>query len=310
MSAPPGWHPQPDGRERFWDGTQWTDQFRTPAPPTSVPPAAAPPPPPSWASPEPTQAIDIDRTQALPTPDPAGAAPPSGPVSGGEGAPGAAPPWQPAGYDATAGQPAGQPAGTTPGASPPAGPVAPGTGYGTPGTPWQPPPQKNRSRGCLIAAIVTAVVLVVVVAVAIWAVFAVGRTVVETVESNVPSNLPTNLPTDLPTNLPTDLPTAAPFDIEVGEGFELPRAEVAGGWTLSETSNLGARVQGMRATFRQPTQVPAVFSLSFTTAGGDTLETACTSQVGGDEVTEADVSCIPIFGDVSGVESVRVTPGF
>src|SRR5690349_25007150 len=28
MSAPAGWHPQEDGRERFWDGTQWTDQFR------------------------------------------------------------------------------------------------------------------------------------------------------------------------------------------------------------------------------------------------------------------------------------------
>ena len=32
MSAPAGWHLQPDGRERFWDGTQWTDQFRSPAP--------------------------------------------------------------------------------------------------------------------------------------------------------------------------------------------------------------------------------------------------------------------------------------
>lgn len=30
MSAPAGWHPQGDGRERYWDGTQWTDQYRTP----------------------------------------------------------------------------------------------------------------------------------------------------------------------------------------------------------------------------------------------------------------------------------------
>jgi hypothetical protein len=28
MSAPAGWHPQDDGRERYWDGTQWTDQYR------------------------------------------------------------------------------------------------------------------------------------------------------------------------------------------------------------------------------------------------------------------------------------------
>lgn len=30
MSAPPGWHPQPDGRERWWDGQQWTEHFRDP----------------------------------------------------------------------------------------------------------------------------------------------------------------------------------------------------------------------------------------------------------------------------------------
>jgi len=28
MSAPAGWHEQTDGRERYWDGVQWTDQFR------------------------------------------------------------------------------------------------------------------------------------------------------------------------------------------------------------------------------------------------------------------------------------------
>ncbi|MBM6406043.1 DUF2510 domain-containing protein [Phycicoccus sp. CSK15P-2] len=31
MSAPPGWHPQPDGRDRWWDGRQWTDHYRDPA---------------------------------------------------------------------------------------------------------------------------------------------------------------------------------------------------------------------------------------------------------------------------------------
>lgn len=28
MSAAPGWHRQDDGRERFWDGIQWTDHYR------------------------------------------------------------------------------------------------------------------------------------------------------------------------------------------------------------------------------------------------------------------------------------------
>ena len=39
MTAPPGWHLQPDGRERYWDGRQWTDHFVDPivgAPPTDV----------------------------------------------------------------------------------------------------------------------------------------------------------------------------------------------------------------------------------------------------------------------------------
>jgi hypothetical protein len=36
--APAGWHLQPDGQERYWDGAQWTDHFR-PAqqPPTQTP---------------------------------------------------------------------------------------------------------------------------------------------------------------------------------------------------------------------------------------------------------------------------------
>ncbi|MGG5261133.1 DUF2510 domain-containing protein [Phycicoccus avicenniae] len=39
MSAPPGWHPQPDGRERWWDGQQWTEHFRDPV---ATPVAPAP----------------------------------------------------------------------------------------------------------------------------------------------------------------------------------------------------------------------------------------------------------------------------
>ncbi|HOA66092.1 MAG TPA: DUF2510 domain-containing protein [Phycicoccus elongatus] len=27
MSAPAGWYPQPDGRQRWWDGTQWTEHY-------------------------------------------------------------------------------------------------------------------------------------------------------------------------------------------------------------------------------------------------------------------------------------------
>ena len=35
MSAPAGWHRQPDGRERYWDGVKWTDHFRDAQPPSA-----------------------------------------------------------------------------------------------------------------------------------------------------------------------------------------------------------------------------------------------------------------------------------
>jgi hypothetical protein len=27
VSTPAGWFPQPDGRQRYWDGEAWTDNF-------------------------------------------------------------------------------------------------------------------------------------------------------------------------------------------------------------------------------------------------------------------------------------------
>lgn len=43
MSAPPGWHLQGDGHERYWDGRRWTDAFRDPKRPAQAP-AWSPPP--------------------------------------------------------------------------------------------------------------------------------------------------------------------------------------------------------------------------------------------------------------------------
>lgn len=42
MSSP-GWFPQPDGRERYYDGDDWTDHYREAQP--ALGPAQAPPPP-------------------------------------------------------------------------------------------------------------------------------------------------------------------------------------------------------------------------------------------------------------------------
>ena len=63
MSAPAGWHLQPDGQERYWDGAAWTDHFRAPLPSDPT----APPAPPAWAtSVDETQALDVDNTQTIP----------------------------------------------------------------------------------------------------------------------------------------------------------------------------------------------------------------------------------------------------
>jgi hypothetical protein len=36
MSAPAGWYPQPDGRQRYWDGSAWTEHFHGDAQASSV----------------------------------------------------------------------------------------------------------------------------------------------------------------------------------------------------------------------------------------------------------------------------------
>lgn len=39
--AAPGWYPQSDGQERYWDGSQWTEQFRASEAPTAAHGASA-----------------------------------------------------------------------------------------------------------------------------------------------------------------------------------------------------------------------------------------------------------------------------
>lgn len=42
MRGPAGWHKQSDGRERFWNGHYWTNDFRSPAPAPGVAPDTKP----------------------------------------------------------------------------------------------------------------------------------------------------------------------------------------------------------------------------------------------------------------------------
>lgn len=303
MSAPPGWHLQPDGRERFWDGSQWTEQFRSPA--FSDP--TAPPPAPSWATSDgtsspseattpaddgQTRAMDVQPTQALPTTSPA-----DGPD-----------PYATNPYGGATSQ------ASYPPAYPPAG--VPQTGYGAPGDPgpaWQPPQRSGGSgllKGCLIAVVVGVIVLIGVIIAGI--VF--FNRAVEDVRDSFPSNFPTELPSDFPSGFPSDLPTEGlgqTITITVGQGFEIPRAQIQDGWSLDPQGALGvetSQVKDMKAEITEG-GVPVFFTMSFPTRDGGTAETVCTSQSaeGGGTV---DVQCVPILGDVGDATQGKVTTTF
>lgn len=277
MSAPAGWHLQPDGRERFWDGTQWTDQFRS-VDPTPVDDPTAPPPAPEWDQ---TQALDVSSTQAMPAPQPGYAA--SDPYAS-----------QPSAYGAATGG-------------------APVSGYGAPGQPWQgaPPPQRGSglAKGCLIAAVVGFLVLVLAV---VLAIFFISRTVDEVRET-----FPTILPTEVPSGLPTDLPSGLPTDgvgeqigITVGQGFDIPRATIEDGWSLNK-QGAGAlsvvTVDGMRATLQDQDGFPVLFTISFPPAdGGEPVQTVCTAPAGSAGAS-VEVSCVPLLGDVADARQGTVT---
>jgi hypothetical protein len=297
MSAPPGWHLQPDGRERWWDGEQWSDQFRDPLPSDPTAPAdlgasaagsTDPTGTPPWAGDQ-TQALDVDRTQAIPAPPPGG--------YGGE--PGA-PPTHQTGYG---GPGYGGPGQGAPGYGAP--------GYGAPGAPGPyPPPRQGMSgaaKGCLFAALGILVIIVIAVAAAF---FFFARTA-DRISKDIATTFPTTLPSDFPSEVPSDFPSlgGAPVETTVGGGFDLPRATVAPGWSV-EGGSFGSRVTGMTATLTGSERVPVVFSMSFERAGGDAVETACTATPESESAPTATVSCLPLFGDVSGVTRVVVTPAF
>lgn len=299
MSAPAGWHQQPDGRERFWDGQQWTEQFRSAA--GSDP--TAPPPPPSWAggdgtsstsgdasSSDDTRAMDVDRTQQLPT-TPA-ADPAATPAAGYAAAPYGAPEQQ-AAYPATY-------------------PTGPQTGYGsTNDTGWQ-PPQKSGTSGFVKGCLITVVVLLVLLIGAVVAGIFLFNRAADEVRSTIPSGFPTSLPSDFPSDLPTTLPTEGlgqQVEITVGRGFDVPRASIEDGWALDATGAGGlqaVQVTDMRAVLGDGGGLPIFFTMQFPTADGGTADTVCTSQSGatGDTV---DVQCVPMIGDVGDATTGTVT---
>ncbi len=281
MSAPAGWHLQPDGQERYWDGSQWTDQFRSPLP-------SDPTAPPSWDGPvDQTQAVDLNSTQAIPAPQATPADYPPGDY--------AQPGYQQPDYQQEPGyqQPDYQ---QQPGYAQP--------GYGVPGSqPYAPPPRQGSglAKGCLIVAII-AVLLVGAAVVA-------GTFLFNRASDTIINNFPTDLPTDLPSGFPSDLPTEGlgqSIDVTVGEGFDLPRATIESGWSLDAAGGSVVNITGMRATLGSADGFPVLFTMSFPAQGGGEVQTVCTTASGSSD-SMVDVSCVPLFGDVAGATTAKVT---
>ena len=299
MSAPAGWHLMPDGQERYWDGYQWTDQFRMPLP-------SDPTAPPSWDGPvDQTQAVDLDSTQAIPAPQAAPSDyPPGGYPQGDYAQPDYAQPGYPqTGYQQPGyGQPGyGQPGVPQPGYGQPG---VPQTGYGAPGgQPYAPPPQQGGglAKGCLIAALIGLVVLGAVVVGGI----VLFNKAAHTISTTFPSGLPTQLPSDFPSDLPTG-GLGQSIDVTVGKGFTLPRATIESGWSLEAAPGGSVNITGMRAKLGSADSFPVLFTMSFPSASGDEVQTVCTAAASSGEDT-ADVSCVPLFGDVAGATTAKVT---
>jgi len=297
MSAPAGWHLQPDGQERFWDGTQWTDHVRAPL--ASDP--TAPPMDSTWAGTvDQTQALDVDNTQAIPAP---GAH--QQPVQGQPEY--AQPAYQQPEYPQPAYQ-QGYPQESYPQQGYPQQGYPqqgyPQTGYGAPGTqPYAPQRQGGgMAKGCLIAAII-GVLLLVIVAVAGF--YLVNRTA-DTISETFPSGFPTSLPTTFPSDGSTDGLGQA-LDVSVGDSFDLPRGTIESGWQLeAQDSGIGiVDITGMKATISSEDGFPLLFTMSFPASGGEQVETVCTAS--GASGATVDVSCVPLFGDVSDATRAKVT---
>ena len=278
-TAPPGWHRQPDGRDRFWDGERWTDEFRNPSETA-------------------TQQIPLDETRGMPSSESQ-----SGYASQ---APGAGSPGGPTGQGSYASPPSyGEQ------------PYAYGQGGGPPSDqPRGGGRMKGCLIALIVVALLAALVVVVGVWLFGSTNDEVAEPT-EPTPATLPTELPTALPTELPTALPTGLPTALPTELPtlpgqgesveagIGEEFSIGGATIQPGWSLSGAT-LGFRTVTMSAVPDEESAVPLVFRLTFLQAGSDISSTVCTVPMGtADE--PADVACVPLRGDLDRADSVRAT---
>lgn len=278
-TAPPGWHRQPDGQERFWDGTRWTDEFRDPAT-------------------APTTAIPTDQTQGMP------AGPPPGQdryAQAGDAYPSAH--GQPGQGDAYPREPyygAGGP---------------PPSSGGMPG--WLKGCLFALLALFVIAAIGIVIGWRMLTGGDDGSVPDGTATTAPQAPTPEPTTGPTDgptngggLPTDLPTELPTDFPTELPgagetVEVSIGDGFALGPGEIQPGWTVTNRS-LGFRSVEMKVLSTEATSVPLVFTMTFLQNGAELSQTVCTAGLGA-EGEQSDAVCVPMRGDVENADVVRVS---
>lgn len=275
-TAPPGWHRQPDGRERFWDGQQWTDEFRDP-------------------STAPTQAIPTGQTQSMW----AGAGePPAGtePYAQGGGA------YRPA-YE----QPGPRPR------EPYYGTGAPPSG-GTPG--WLKGCLVGLVVLLIVAAIGLFVgwrMLTDAIEGGTWSPTSESTSDEPTADETTDTDIPVipGLPTDLPTDFPTDVPSlpgaGETVEASIGEGFTLGPAQVQPGWGVADLG-LGLTNVVMTIVPTESGSVPLVFRLDFLKDGAQVAQTFCTAslETAGEET---EVACVPTTNEAKDADRVTAVGG-
>lgn len=163
--------------------------------------------------------------------------------------------------------------------------------------PEKKPGMSRGAKGCLIAVVV---LLVVAILAAIAGVFFFARSVNEAVD-DVRTSMPTGFPTELPDGGTTVV-------VVIGDGFDVGNARIEDGWSLEDNGGIGRSVEGMQATFEGDQAVPLFFTMQFTGTDGGTVDTVCSAT--GEGGSTADVTCIPLFGDVDETGDVQVTTAF
>lgn len=277
MSAPPGWHLQPDGRERFWDGERWTEEFREP-------------------SGGDTQQIPVDETRGMPQ-----AQPQSGYARAGAG--GYAPP--------TAGHRDEYPREPYYGQG---GPLSDKPG-GTPG--WLKGCLIALLVIVLLAALAIGVGWWLVNRTLDDAAdpdpvqsqtVAPTPTAEPTDDATGGPTLPT-IPTTLPTQIPTTLPTVPgvgeTVQVSIGEGFTFGQAQIQQGWTI-EDETLGFKTVSMRVVPQEASTVPLVFTMRFLSGSEELSTTICTVPLTA-AGQEEDAVCVPMRGDAQSADQVEVS---